>query len=294
MRGIWHKAGKIGVWASDFRFGDPGFVSDAAAELEALGYGAIWFPGGRGGDLLARVELVLDATRHCVVATGILNIWMHQPAEVGAWWRRLEPARRERVMLGLGVGHALAIGDAWSKPLSRMAAYLDGLDVEGVPAENRCLAALGPRMLDLSRDRSAGAHPYLVSSEHTASARQRLGSTVWLAPEQGVVLEEDAAIARQKAREQLASYARLENYRNNWLRLGFDEDDIASLSDRLVDALFAQGSAEAIAQRLAAHLQAGADHVCLQAVLGPAGTGDPHAAQQMWRRLAPNRLGLGS
>lgn len=292
MASNWKKAGRIGVWASDFRFGDPGFVREAAAELEDRGYGTIWFPGGRGGDLLARIDLILDATRRCLVATGILNIWMHEPAEVGAWWRGLDPARRERVMLGLGVGHALAIGEAWRQPLTKMAAYLDGLDAEGVPAGSRCIAALGPKMLDLSRERSAGAHPYLVPPEHTAVARERLGPDAWLAPEQGVVLDSDPVSARQKAREQLSSYARLANYRNSWLRLGFDENDIDILSDRLIDALFVWGSAETIAERLSQHLQAGADHVCLQAILGPIGTSDPETARRIWRELAPVVLGL--
>ena len=282
--------GKIGVWAADFRFRDEGFVAEAAAELEELGYGAIWFPGGRGGDLLARINFILGATTRCTVATGILNIWMHEPAEIGAWWKDLDPAHQDRVMLGLGVGHALAIGDAWRQPLKKMSDYLDGLDAEGVPTQNRCIAALGPKMLDLARDRSAGAHPYLVPPEHTVIARARLGPTAWLAPEQGVIFDGDPATARAKAREQLVTYARLPNYRNSWIRLGFAEEDIDALSDRLVDALFVWGSPEQIAERLAGHLKAGADHVCLQVILGAAGSSDPGALQPIWRALAPSRL----
>jgi len=288
----WKQAGRIGVWASDFRFGDEGFVTEAAAELEELGYGALWFPGGRGGDLLARIDLILDATQRCVVATGILNVWMHEPAEVGAWWRDLDPGRRQRVMLGLGVGHAPSIGEAWRQPLTKMAEYLDSLDAEGVPGDHRCIAALGPKMLDLAKEHSAGAHPYLVPPQHTAGARERLGQTAWLAPEQGVILDSDPASARRKAREQLATYAQLPNYRNSWQRLGFSESDIDTMDDRFIDALFAWGSSEQIAARLTEHLRAGADHVCLQAVLGSTGTSDPATLQKSWRELAPSRLGI--
>jgi probable F420-dependent oxidoreductase len=288
----WKRAGRFGVWATDFRFGEEGFVAEAAAELEELGYGAIWFPGGRGGDLLARISFVLGATSHCVIATGILNIWMHEPAEIGAWWKDIDPAQKQRVMLGLGVGHAPAIGDAWRQPLKKMSDYLDGLDDAGVPAQNRCIAALGPKMLDLARDRSAGAHPYLVPPEHTSIARERLSGEAWLAPEQGVILDRDPVSARAKAREQLATYARLPNYRNSWARLGFTEQDIDALSDRLVDALFVWGSPEHIGERLSGHLRAGADHVCLQVILGAVGSSDPATLQRIWRELAPSKLEL--
>jgi probable F420-dependent oxidoreductase len=282
----WKKLGKIGVWSSEFRFGDEDFVREAAAEVEELGYSAIWFPGGRGGDLLARIDLILDATKSCAVATGILNIWMHEPTEIGAWWKDLDPAKRNRIMLGLGVGHAPSIGEAWRQPLKKMSEYLDGLNAEGVPAEHRCVAALGPKMLDLARDRTAGAHPYLVPPEHTALARERLGPDSWLAREQGVILDCDPVTARQKGREQLATYARLPNYRSSWQRLGFSEAEIDAMDDRLIDALFAWGSAERIAKRLLAHIEAGADHVCLQVVLGATTTKDPDALRSAWRELA--------
>lgn len=288
------RSGKIGVWASDFRFGQESFVSEAAAELEELGYGALWFPGGRGGDLLNRVNFILGATKSCTVATGILNIWMHESSEVGVWWRELDPRLQQRVMLGLGVGHAPAIGEAWRQPLQKMAGYLDGLDREGVPSDRRCIAALGPRMLDLAKDRTAGAHPYLVPPEHTAIARERLGPDVWLAPEQGVILDSDPSSARDKARTQLQTYARLPNYRNSWQRLGFTEDDINTMNNRFIDALFVWGSPQQIVERLEAHLQAGADHVCLQVILGPTGTNNPAELQRIWRELAPNRLALSS
>jgi probable F420-dependent oxidoreductase len=287
-------SGRIGVWASDFRFGEASFVAEASAELEELGYSTLWFPGGRGGDLLARITFILGATTECTVATGILNIWMHEPSEVGAWWRTLDPGLQQRVMLGLGIGHAAAIGDAWRQPLKKMSDYLDGLDREGVPVDRRCIAALGPKMLDLARDRTAGAHPYLVPPEHTAIARERLGPGAWLAPEQGVILDSNPVSARDKARAQLQTYARLPNYRNNWQRLGFTGNDIDTMSDRFIDALFVWGSPQQIAQRLEAHLQAGADHVCLQVILGPTGTNNPNELRRVWRELTPHRLAISA
>jgi probable F420-dependent oxidoreductase len=280
--------GRLGVWATELRFGDPGFIREAAAELEDLGYGALWFPGGRGGDLTGAIDLLLDATKTVTIATGILNIWMHEPAEIGAWWNALAPERRARVMLGLGVGHAPVIGEAWKKPLEKMATWLDGLDAEGVPAARRCIAALGPKMIDLARERSAGTHPYLVTPEHTAMSRQRLGKQALVAPEQGVVLDADPERARATARAHLAHYATLPNYCASWRRLGFAEADIEALSDRLVDALFASGDRAAIGMRIKAHLDAGADHVCLQVISGAIGAGsDPEAVRRVWRALAP-------
>jgi probable F420-dependent oxidoreductase len=262
--------GRIGVWAGEFAV--PGAARiEAAAELEALGFGALWFPNGPDSDTFGAFDAMLSGSSRIRIASGILNIWGPTPADVGAWWRRLSSSHQERVMIGLGVSHALAIGERYSRPLETMARYLDGLDAAGVPAEHRCLAALGPKMLDLSAARTAGAHPYLVTVEHTAQARSRLGPGVLLAPELGVVLESDPAKARNIAREGLAMYQRLENYRNSWLRLGFSEDEINAGSDRLIDALFAHGDPAAIAQRVRAHFDAGADHVAVQLVRGAAG-----------------------
>jgi probable F420-dependent oxidoreductase len=278
------RLGRVGIWSMELRFGDPGEAADAAAELEALGFGALWTPGGIGGDLLGDLSRLLGATRKAVIAAGILNIWKHEPAEVGAWWRSLPPGQQERVLLGLGVSHGLIIGEAYAKPLTAMRAYLDRLAPEGLPAQALCLAALGPRMLELARDRTAGAHPYLVTPEHTAEAREILGPDALLAPEQAVVLEADPARARELARQALEQYRRLPNYANNWRRLGFTEDEIAQASDRLIDALFAWGDGERIAERVDAHIAAGADHVCLQLITG-AGI-SVAAARPGWRVLA--------
>ena len=277
--------GRIGIWSMELRFGDKILAAQAAAELDVLGYGAIWVPGGIGGALMDDLDHLFGATSRLTIASGILNVWKHDPAEVAGWFKALAPDRQARVLLGLGVSHSHIIGETWGKPLALMRDYLDRLDAEGMPADQLCLAALGPRMLELSGRRSAGAHPYLITPAHTASARAVLGQGPLLAPEQGVVLESDPAKARELARGALSAYLQYPNYRNSWARLGFTEADMAGGgSDRLVDALFAWGSAEDIAARVQAHLAAGADHVCLQVVTG-AGL-DVNAARPIWRELA--------
>jgi probable F420-dependent oxidoreductase len=278
--------GRVGVWSGELRYGDPAAVVEAAAELDALGFKTLWVPGGAGGDILGDVDRLLGATRKAVIATGIVNIWKHEPAELGAWWRGLTGERQARVMLGLGVSHEMLIGADYSRPLAKMRAYLDGLDSEGVPAERRCLAALGPKMLTLAAERSLGAHPYLTTPEHTALARERMGAGPLLAPEQGVILERDPDIARGIARQALALYMRLPNYVNNWRRLGFGEDDVTGPSDRLCDALFAWGGMDRIAARVDAHIAAGADHVCLQVVRGGQPGGDLGPFREAARALA--------
>ena len=186
------------------------------------------------------------------------------------------------VALGLGVSHGLVVGEKWGQPLATMRAYLDGLESAEVPLSQVCLAALGPKMLELARNRTAGAHPYLVTPEHTAIARAALGNGL-LAVEQGVILESDPAVARNIAVPVVKGYGGLPNYANSWKRLGFTDDDISSGSDRLIDALIASGDEEDIARRIEAHQEAGADHVCIQVITAP-GSPFPFDA---WRRLAP-------
>jgi probable F420-dependent oxidoreductase len=280
--------GRIGIWSSELRFGPPAEVAAAAAELEAVGFGALWFPGAMGGDILERADALLDATSAVTIATGIINIWRNDPKEVGAWWRGQSEARQTRLLLGLGVSHAPAIAE-YRSPLEAMSRYLDALDAEGVPVERRCLAALGPKMIDLSHERSAGAHPYLTTPAHTVMARARLGNGPLLAVEQGVILERDPDKARDMARDALAIYLKFPNYVNNWRRLGFSEEDVSKPTDRLVDALFAWGSVESIRERTAAHFAAGADHVCLQVVRG-ASRAHLSPPLEEWRTLAAARL----
>jgi probable F420-dependent oxidoreductase len=274
------------VWSHELRYGDPAEIADLAAELEALGFSALWIPDV-GGDVLGSLDVLLAATSSVVVATGILNIWMHTAADVGEWYAGRGDTDRDRLLLGIGISHAPFIdaqpGMSWERPLATTCAYLDAMDEAGIPVDARCVAALGPKMLRLARDRSAGAHPYLVTPDHTATARDVLGHDALLAVEQGVVLDSDADAARATARQALSIYATLPNYVNNWKRLGFTDEDAESLSDRLVDALVAWGDVDAVAELVQAHRDAGADHVCVQLIAAPGAPVDRDA----WRRLAP-------
>lgn len=270
-----------GIWSGGLRYhDDPAEVADAVAELETLGYSAVWLPDV-GGDLFGALDRILSATSTMTVASGVLNVWRQEAADTVRWWEGLSDAQRRRTMLGLGVSHGALIGETWGRPLTVMADYLDRLDAGHLPAERRCLAALGPKMLDLARARSAGAHTYLVTPQHTAAARSALGDGL-LAVEQGVVLETDPDRARDIARQAVAGYFGLPNYVNNWLRLGFTQDDVDQRSDRLVDALVAWGDLGEVAARVDAHRAAGADHVCVQ-VLDERGVAINRAA---WRELA--------
>jgi probable F420-dependent oxidoreductase len=276
---------RYGVWSTAFRSADPGEFREAAVEIDELGFGSIWIPGGIDDKVLGDVSTLLSATRHVTVGTGIINVWKQSPADVGAWWRSGVQGR-DRALLGLGISHGPLIGSDYGNPIGTMQAYLDGLDSEGVPKDQLCLAALGPRMLDLAAARTAGAHPYLVPPEHSAVARERMGPAAFLAPEQAVILETDPAKARALARGAVAFYLGLPNYVNNWKRLGYTEADVAGgPSDRLCDALFAWGTLEQIGQRVKAHLDAGADHVCLQVVQDNP-PGENPLARQAWRELA--------
>lgn len=285
--------GRIGIWSGQLRRGDPAETVDAAAELDQLGYTALWIPGGAGGDVLGDCLRLLDATNKAVVATGVLNVWMHDPAEVAEGHARLTSRHPGRLLLGIGVSHLPLVehsNQVYARPLQKMIDYLDHLDAapHPVPRDERALAALGPRMLELSRDRTAGAHPYLVSPEHTAFARGVLGDGPLLAPEQKVVLESDPDRARAVARQHLARYLELPNYTNNLLRTGFSPGDVANGgSDRLVDGIVAWGSTESIAARVQEHHDAGADHVCLQVLL-PDAAALPRAE---WRELAAALIG---
>ena len=283
-----------GVWSGQLRFGDPGEIKDAAAELESLGYSALWIPDV-GGDVFGALTLILEATTTVTAATGILNIWMHTAAEVGGGLAALEADHPGRTLLGLGVSHALLIDqDApgrYQKPLSVMRTYLEELDAATppLPAGQRVLAALGPKMLELARDHARGAHPYLANPDHTRFAREVLGEGPLLLPEQPVVLETDPETARAIGREHLSVYLQLPNYVNNLKRIGFTDDDVSNGgSDRLIDGVVAWGDEAAIAKRVSAHFDAGADHVCVQVATGSRDGGMPLAA---WRALAPALLG---
>lgn len=280
--------GRVGIWNIGLRNDDPSAaaeIRDAAAELEDLGYGAIWLGGSPS---VGHAVPLLEATSRIAVATGILNIWQHEPQDVAARQAEVAAAHPGRFLLGLGASHAPAV-EGYHRPYSTMVTYLDRLDAAGSLSHDRVLAALGPRMLALSRDRAAGAHPYLVTPEHTRTARDVLGPGPLLAPEIKVVLDTDLDRARATAREHLEMYLRLPNYTNNLMRLGFVQDDFAGGGgDRLIDAVFALGDVDAVRKRMTAHYDAGADHAVLQVIV-PDRTVLPRA---QWRELAAG-LDLG-
>lgn len=260
--------GKYGVW----RF-HKGFTPDSAAEIERLGYGTLWLGGSPGNDLES-VEPLLEATTTLKVATGIVNIWSTSAAAIAESTHRIDAKYPGRFLLGVGVGHPEATAE-YRSPYEALVEYLDELDEHGVPAERRVLAALGPKVLKLSKDRGAGAHPYLTTPEHTRQARELLGAEALLAPEQKVVLDENVDRARATGRETVEMYLGLRNYVSNLKRLGYTDDDVAGTgSDRLLDDLAVHGNAAEVAARLKAHVDAGADHVAIQ-VLPPSGSPIP-------------------
>ncbi|KKF01237.1 LLM class F420-dependent oxidoreductase [Mycolicibacterium obuense] len=277
----------VGLWSSQLRYGNAGEAAEAAAELDELGFPALWIPDV-GGPVLDAVDNLLSATSKTVIATGILNLWMHEPAEVAARYATLTETHGERFLLGIGVSHAPLIDSQepgrYRKPLAATKAFLDGIDASPtpVPTGNRVLAALGPKMLELSATRAAGAHPYLSTPDHTRSARELLGDAPMLLPEQSVLLVDNRDDARAIGTDWLRSYLGLPNYANNILRSGFTEEDISTVSDRLFDALIAWGDEETVLRRVNEHLDAGADHVCVQVLTADA----REFPREQWRRLA--------
>jgi probable F420-dependent oxidoreductase len=238
---------------------------DPLAEIEALGFETLWLGGSPS---LAEARTCLEATSTLSVATGILNVWRHAPADVAAGHAALRAEHGDRFLLGIGIGHPEATSE-YQRPLTKMREFLDGLDAGDppVPQDERVVAALGPKMLELAAQRSLGAHPYFTTVEHTRFARERVGPDALLAPEVAVVVDPDPDSAREKARGYAASYLALTNYASNLLRFDYTERDLADGgSDRLIDAVVPHGSAEQIAEAVRAHLDAGADHVCLQPV----------------------------
>jgi probable F420-dependent oxidoreductase len=249
-----------GVW-----LGERMVTPAIARGLEAHGYGALWL-GSANGEVLEGAQIALEATQTLSVATGIVNIWTSDAQATAASFHRLEKLAPGRFLLGIGAGHREANGPQAVNPFQAMNDYLDVLDREEVPVNRRVLAALGPRMLQLSAERAAGAHPYLVNPDYTRSARSTLGEGPLLAPEHKVALVSTREEGLRRAREGLAIYLDrgLQNYLNNFRRLGFEDSDFESGgSERLLDAMVAQGSPEAIAAEVRRHLDAGADHVPL-------------------------------
>ena len=283
---------QIGIWTGAFEQQPAAKVQEAVAELEQLGYGAIWCMEALGREALTQAGLLLCATSSIVVATGIANIYARDPFSMAAGQKTLSEAYPSRFLLGLGVSHIPLVervrGHRYEKPVAKMRAYLDSMDAaryQSVPpaSTTRVLAALGPKMLQLAAERADGAHPYNVTPEHTAKARELLGPKPLLCPEQAVVLETNPTKAREIARSFLAFYLTLPNYTNNFLREGFEEADCKNGgSDRLIDAIVAWGDLDTVCKRIRDHQAAGANHVCIQAL--PA---DAKALPlREWRELA--------
>lgn len=276
--------GRVGVWWSgSWRAEDEAL--NVGAELEELGYSTLWSSGGFEPGLSSRFGRLLASTQRVKIASGIVSIWISPAADIAAAVNTLEAEHPGRFLLGVGASHGVVVQD-YRHPYSRMVDYLDALDRAGDPVrrDRRVLAALGPKMLRLAAERSAGAHPYFVPAEHTARAREILGAGPLLAPEVTVVLESDPAKARDLARPFTTGYLSLPNYSNNLRRCGFGDDDLAGGgSDRLVDAVVCWGDAETIATKVTRHLDAGADHVCVQVVAASGG----HFPLAEYRELAP-------
>jgi probable F420-dependent oxidoreductase len=297
-QGLRDRIGRVGVWLGSIALAPAGEEREAIARIEQLGYGAAWFGEGLSNrEALSHAALLLGASERIVIATGIANIWARDAAAAINGANTLNEAYGERFLLGLGVSHAPLVrsrGHDYARPLTAMRNYLDAIDEHtyAAPAPEQppvvLLAALRPKMLELARERTAGAHPYFVPPSHTAAARAILGPVALLAPEQVVVLETDPDRAREIARRHMAGYLRLPNYVNNLRALGYGDADFADGgSTRLVDAIVAWGEEEAIAGRVHEHLRAGADHVAVQ-VYAPSA----REALAQLERIAPRLLAL--
>jgi probable F420-dependent oxidoreductase len=263
------------------------------AEIEEMGFGTIWIGEAFAREPFAACAIILEATSHITVATGIANIWVRDPTAMMNGARTLAEAWPNRFVLGIGVGHLPSVkarGHDYERPLSAMRAYLDAMEKATYrgPVPDRpppiVLAALGVKMLGLARERAAGAHPYFVPVEHTRGARAVLGKDRWLAPEQAIVFARSREAARIPGDIYMRTYLSLQNYRQNLVRLGWPEDDLAPPgTDRTFDAMVAWGDEEEIARKVNRHYDAGADHVTVQ-VLTPT---PERAPLDDLRRLAP-------
>jgi probable F420-dependent oxidoreductase len=276
--------GQFGIWTTYRTLGEEN-AGEAAKLVEDLGYGTFWLGGS---PRLPSVRPLLAASESLTVATGIVNVWQYEPATLASEHAALVSDFPDRLLVGIGVGHPEATSD-YTRPLTAMRAFLDGLDSAdpALAREERVLAALRPKMLELARDRALGAHPYFVPVEHTRAARAVLGEGALLAPELAVVVDSSAQRGWEKARQYASGYLQLSNYTSNLLRFGFTEQDLADGgSDRLIDAVVPHGTAEEVVAVALAHLEAGADHVCLQPV------GVEGVPREEWTALA-RALGLG-
>ncbi len=292
------KLGRVGLWAADFDLQPMAKAQEAIAQVEEMGYSAVWVPEAVLREPFASCGLLLSATKKMVIGTGIASIHARTAQTMQAGWKTLTEAFPDRFLLGMGVSHAPMVSGVhkgtYDKPYSTMVQYLDAMDsgiyfgAKPTTEPQRVLAALGPKMLKLSAERGAGAHPYFVPVEHTVMAREVMGAGALLAPEQAVILETDPDKARAIARQHMTTYTRLPNYVNNLKRFGFEDDEIVNQEDRVVDAIVAWGSIDTVVARVKAHFDAGADHVCMQVLTETTGV----LPMRQWQELADATRGL--
>ena len=290
--------GRVGLWAADFDLVPMAAAQEGIARVEEMGFGTVWVPEAVLREAFASCALLLSATKKMTIATGIANLHARTAQSMQAGWKTLSEAFPERFLLGIGVSHAPMVQGVhkgnYDKPYSTMVEYLEAMD-NGVffspqPSSppRRVLAALGPKMLKLAAEKTDGAHPYFTPVEHTAFARETLGKDPLLAPEIAVVLNETPDNAKDIANKFMSTYTRLPNYTNNLKRFGFTDDDITNHSDRLMDAIVARGSIDVVVSRIKEHLDAGADHVCVQVLTGKPGV----LPMKQWEELAAAVKGL--
>ncbi len=264
--------GAVGIWSMELKGAGRPRIQEAAAELESLGYPTLWLPGLDGSGTLDDLGHLLKATSRTRVATGVLNIWSYEAPELATRVSELQTAYGHRALTGLGIGApagAAAHGRTYGKPTQSMGEYLDALDLSATPIASgeRLLGALGPRMVDLAVQRTAGWHPFLVPPRYVAAERERVGGTSFIAPHQAVVLDADPERARAAARAGIGMFLGFPTYRANLVRLGYGDDDLVpGGSDRIIDDLVAWGDVERVARRVREHLDAGADHVALHVI----------------------------
>lgn len=292
------KLGRVGLWTADFDLVPMSVAQEGIARVEELGFSTVWVPEAVLREPFASTALLLSATKSMVLATGIASLHARTAQTMQSGWKTLTEAFPERFLLGIGVSHAPMVQGvhkgSYDKPYSTMVEYLDAMDAgvffspQPTTPPRRVLAALGPKMLKLSAERGEGAHPYFTPVEHTAFARETIGKDSLLAPELAVVLNREPAAAREIASKYMATYTRLPNYANNLKRFGFSEEEITGHADRLVDAIVPCGSIDTIVARIREHLDAGADHVCVQVLTGTPGV----LPMREWEELADAVRGL--
>lgn len=292
------KLGRVGLWTADFDLVPMKTAQEGIARVEQMGFSAVWVPEAVLREPFASTALLLSATQSMVLATGIASLHARTAQTMQAGWKTLTEAFPDRFLLGIGVSHAPMVQGvhkgSYDKPYTTMVEYLDAMDSgvffspQPTTPPRRVLAALGPKMLKLAAERGEGAHPYFTPVEHTAFAREAIGKDALLAPELAVVLNQEPSVAREIASKYMSTYTRLPNYANNLKRFGFTDDEITGHADRLVDAIVPRGSIETVVARIREHLDAGADHVCVQVLTGTPGV----LPMREWEELADAVRGL--